>query len=96
MGPLPRSFAADAHGCIMVQFLYEPTEYKFVARCSRPASSTLSQTMNGSEHKTEGRVWAAAPPAKGSISSRPGGPSKDRQGLSLGLAFVGSSSMSVR
>ena len=32
MGPPPRSFAADAHGCIMVQALNEPTGYKFVAR----------------------------------------------------------------
>ena len=31
MGPPPRSFAADAHDCIMVWVL-EPTEYKVVAR----------------------------------------------------------------
>ena len=34
MGPPPRSFAADAHDCIMVWVL-EPTEYKVVARLIR-------------------------------------------------------------
>jgi len=34
MGPPPRSFAADAHGCIMVRVL-GPTEYKVVARLIR-------------------------------------------------------------
>jgi hypothetical protein len=35
MGPPPRSFAADAHDCIMVQALMssdEPTGYKYAAR----------------------------------------------------------------
>ena len=32
LGPPPRSFAADAHGCIMVRVPGGPTEYKFVAR----------------------------------------------------------------
>ena len=32
MVPLPRSFAADAHDCIMVVGLRDPTEYKVVAR----------------------------------------------------------------
>ena len=31
MGPPPRSFAADAHDCIMVQALIEPTGYKYAA-----------------------------------------------------------------
>jgi hypothetical protein len=34
MVPLPRSFAADAHGCIMVTGRHGPTEYKVVARRS--------------------------------------------------------------
>lgn len=34
MVPLLRSFAADAHGCIMVAGLHGPTEYKVVARRS--------------------------------------------------------------
>jgi len=34
MVPLPRSFAADAHGCIMVAGRHGPTEYKVVARRS--------------------------------------------------------------
>jgi hypothetical protein len=32
MGPPPRSFAADAHDCIMVQGSDEPTGYKYAAR----------------------------------------------------------------
>ena len=34
MGPPPRSFAADAHDCIMV-WVFGPTEYKVVARLVR-------------------------------------------------------------
>ena len=34
MGPPPRSFAADAHDCIMVRVL-GPTGYKVVARLNR-------------------------------------------------------------
>jgi len=36
MGPPPRSFAADAHGCIMVGSSLESTECKVVARLSAP------------------------------------------------------------
>ena len=36
MGPPPRSFAADAHDCIMVEVRTGPAEYKCVARCSAP------------------------------------------------------------
>ena len=41
MGPPPRSFAADAHGCIMVRVL-GPTEYKVVARLIRARSGLAS------------------------------------------------------
>ena len=34
-GPATRSFAADAHGCIMVVGLDGPTEYKVAARWIR-------------------------------------------------------------
>src|SRR5882757_9878883 len=40
MGPPPRSFAADAYDCIMVQVPARPTGYKFVARCSRLMASS--------------------------------------------------------
>ena len=40
MGPPLRSFAADAHDCIMVQVETGPTAYKFVARCSRLIASS--------------------------------------------------------
>jgi hypothetical protein len=35
MGPPPRSFAADAHDCIMVAIFMGSTAYKLVARFSR-------------------------------------------------------------
>src|SRR6202030_3013711 len=41
MGPPLRSFAADAHGCIMVRVL-GPTGYKVVARLIAPASGLPS------------------------------------------------------
>jgi len=41
MGPPLRSFAADAHDCIMVR-LPQPTEYKVVARLIAPASGLPS------------------------------------------------------
>jgi len=40
MGPPPRSFAADAHDCIMAPVDTRPTEYKFVARGSRLMASS--------------------------------------------------------
>src|SRR6267142_3387566 len=41
MGPPPRSFAADAHDCILVRVL-GPTGYKVVARLIAPASGLPS------------------------------------------------------
>jgi hypothetical protein len=41
MGPPPRSFAADAHDCIVVSTLGS-AEYKFVARDARPMASSPS------------------------------------------------------
>jgi hypothetical protein len=40
MGPPPRSFAADAHACIMVQVPRGLTEYKVAARWQRPIASS--------------------------------------------------------
>src|SRR5262245_56175652 len=42
MGPPPRSFAADAHHCIMVRVSKRPSEYKHVARSARQASGLPS------------------------------------------------------
>lgn len=48
MGPPPRSFAPDAHDCIMVPVCTRPTEYKFVARYScLMASSPLIVDCSG-------------------------------------------------
>jgi hypothetical protein len=41
MGPPLRSFAADAHDCIMVR-VFGPTGYKVVARLIAPASGLPS------------------------------------------------------
>ena len=47
MVPLPRSFAADAHDCIMVVGLRDPTEYKVVAREFRVPRHKSSTRING-------------------------------------------------
>lgn len=47
MVPLPRSFAADAHGCIMVAGLHGRTEYKVVARRSAPVALLRSDRVVG-------------------------------------------------
>src|SRR5437588_10209527 len=43
----PRSFAADAHDCIMVVGLLDPTEYKVVAREFRVPRHKSSTRING-------------------------------------------------
>ncbi len=55
IGPPPRSFAADAHDCIMVRVSTDPTEYKVVARASAPAAelpSDCSDTEKGPANPT--------------------------------------------
>ena len=47
MVPPPRSFAADAHDCIMVVGLLDPTEYKVVAREFRVPRHKSSTRING-------------------------------------------------
>ena len=42
MGPPPRSLAADAYDCIMVQVRHGPTEYKRVARLIAPDGGLYS------------------------------------------------------
>ena len=44
MGPPPRSFAADAHHCIMVR-VSAPTEYKDVARSARHKRAPLDSVI---------------------------------------------------
>jgi hypothetical protein len=53
MVPLLRSFAADAHGCIMVAGLDGPTEYKVVARRSALVAWLRSDP---SGHKVRSRL----------------------------------------
>src|SRR5437588_8791329 len=45
MGLPSRSFAADAHHCIMVQVRTGPTEYKCVARMSAPDGELPSDDL---------------------------------------------------
>jgi hypothetical protein len=42
MGSLPRSFAAEAHGCFMVRILSGSTECKVAAQRPRPMASSPS------------------------------------------------------
>ena len=50
MGPPPRSFAADAHDCIMVRVL-GPTAYKVVARLIRATESELPSDRHPRPHR---------------------------------------------
>jgi hypothetical protein len=45
MGPPPRSFAADAHACIMVWVRTRPTGYKVAARLQRPTAELPSNVI---------------------------------------------------
>src|SRR6516165_6127851 len=63
MGPPPRSFAADAYDCIMARLATEPTEYKFVARCSRLHGELPSDclALSAACHRLGGKnpTWTA-------------------------------------
>src|SRR4029077_20802363 len=54
MGLSFRSFAADAHHCIMVQVRTGPTEYKCVARSPRPMASSPRMI---SRHRKPVGMW---------------------------------------
>jgi hypothetical protein len=64
MGPPPRSFAADAHGCIMVRCPYGPTGYKVAARVPRAPTASSPRTRHP-DHNERAAVL-------GSIKARPG------------------------
>jgi hypothetical protein len=64
MGPLPRSFAADAHGCIMVRCPYGPTGYKVAARVPRAPTASSPRTRHP-DHNEQAAVL-------GSLKARPG------------------------
>jgi hypothetical protein len=72
MGPPPRSFAADAHDCIMVRVL-GPTEYKVVARLIRATESGLPSDRHPDRIKRAVvleavKVW----PGKGGVRRKVG------------------------
>ena len=77
MGPPPRSFAADAHDCIVVSTLGS-AEYKFVARDARPmASSPRYRRRYRSEERGHGarvvpneRVCRCARSRQGQVAAR--------------------------
>ena len=65
MGPPLRSFAADAHDCIMVRVL-GPTEYKVVARLIRAPERGLPSDRHPDRTQravvleaVKGRAWQA-------------------------------------
>src|ERR1700748_540421 len=63
MGPPPRSFAADAHACIMVR-VAGPTGYKGAARGAR-APTASSPRMRHPDHNQRAAVL-------GALKARPG------------------------
>ena len=73
MGPPPRSFAADAHDCIMVWVL-GPTEYKVVARLVRALKRGLPSDRHPDpiERATvlgAVKVWPGKRRARGKVSA---------------------------
>lgn len=71
MGPPLRSFAADAHGCIMVRVL-GPTEYKVVARLFRAPDSGLPSDRHPDRIERAGvlgavKVWPGNGRAHGKV-----------------------------
>jgi hypothetical protein len=55
-GPPPRSFAADAHACIMVWVRTRPTGYKVAARLQRPTARLPSDTISTAHWPVPGRA----------------------------------------
>src|SRR5215470_4464630 len=73
MGPPPRSFAADAHDCIMVRVL-GPTEYKVVARLIRATESGLPSDRHPDHIECAAvlravKVWPGKGRARGKVSA---------------------------
>jgi hypothetical protein len=71
MGPPPRSFAADAHDCIMVRVL-GPTEYKVVARLIRAPERGLPSDRHPDRIKRAAvlgtvKVWRGKRRARGKV-----------------------------
>src|SRR3954469_17851996 len=63
MGPAARSFAADAHDCIMVKDPSGPTVYKCVARRRAPMASSPRILNRYPRHRPDAEVMQKAPVA---------------------------------
>jgi hypothetical protein len=59
MGPPPWSFAADAHDCIMVQALIEPTGYKYAAGFFIPLQKAAPLVNRHPDHPKRAAVLGA-------------------------------------
>jgi hypothetical protein len=75
MGPPPRSFAADAHDCIMVR-VFGPTEYKVVARLIRAPERGLPSDRHPDRIERAAvlgavKVWPGKGRARGKLVRRP-------------------------
>src|SRR5215471_20698410 len=66
IGPAARSFAADAHGCIMVVGPRDPTEYKVVAREFRVPWHGSSTRIIGLGVMPAIGGWTGSAPRQGS------------------------------
>ena len=75
MGPPPRSFAADAHDCIMVRILEDPPNtrlwrddrhrWQAPLRSSRPEQPSV-KSWNTKEYDTDNQCLTSKAPYKGS------------------------------
>jgi len=76
-GPAARSFAADAHDCIMVRIQSGPTPYKFVARTERcapwqaPLGSFCRQAPSHAELGREADLAVHRPAARSGVKALP-------------------------
>ena len=73
MGPPPRSFAADAHDCIMVR-VPGPTEYKVVARLIRAPERGLPSDRHPDRIERAAvlgavKVWPGNSRARGKVGA---------------------------
>jgi len=77
MGPPLRSFAADAHDCIMVR-VFGPTEYKVAARLNRAQSGLPSDRHRDRIERAvvlgAVRIW----PGKGKARRKVGATAKEK------------------
>src|SRR5437764_14407225 len=93
MGLPSRSFAADAHDCIMVWIRMESTEYKCVARCSAPDGELPSDhhpeaLVTPRHNRQENGRWICGRSAAPTGSASPVSRASSKSGEMLAFAHI--------